>query len=70
MSSDVKPYLDSLTIRGLIVVVLGFLASHFGVDVAPEAVADKAIDVAAAVMQVVGIVVAAYGRVRADKPLG
>lgn len=67
---DTKAYLDSLTIRGLLVVVLGLVVSYFGVDIAPEVVADQVMEAAAVVIQVVGLVLAAIGRIRADKPLG
>ena len=65
-----KAWLDSLTIRGLLVVVIGLAVSNFGLPVDAEVLSDQIIEGLALVIDFVGLLMAAVGRQRADTPLG
>lgn len=61
-----KNFLTSKTIWGLIITVLGI----FGLgDVLPADFGEKAINATNAVLEIGGILIAAYGRFKADKAL-
>ncbi|MGR9413735.1 hypothetical protein GR211_22160 [Rhizobium leguminosarum] len=66
MMNDVKGILQSKTIWGLIIAALGTLLNKYGYEVSAL---DQAalVDQIALVMQVVGWLVAFYGRIRATK---
>lgn len=66
---ETKNPLESLTIRGLLVTLAGFIVAEFGLPVSPGVLADDVINVGGAVITLVGLVTAAVGRWRADKPL-
>ena len=64
-----KNPLESLTIRGLLVIVAGYLVTQFGLPIDAEVLADDVVEVGGAVIQLVGLVAAAVGRWRANEPL-
>ena len=67
--SSTKPGVESKTIIGIIVAVIGMLASRYGVDLAPDD--QKAlVDIVGQVVAVSGSVLGVYGRVTAKKSIG
>lgn len=64
-----KTWLESLTIRGLLVILFGVLVEHFGVQANPEVLADQVVELVALAIQFLGVAMAAFGRKRAEGPL-
>ena len=68
-----KPWYLSRTIWGAIAAILAAGLAAFGKHLSPDGqsvIADRAVDVAAAVATIVGGVVAIYGRVKAETKIG
>lgn len=64
-----KNPLQSMTVRGLLVVLLGAAVTYFGVELDPESTADTLIEAGGYVIQLVGVLMSYFGRARAKEPL-
>lgn len=62
-----KTWVSSLTIRGLLTIVVGNLMTTYGLPF--EGLTPALVDLLGHGLEVVGLVVAAYGRKRASAPL-
>lgn len=68
MPQRVKPWSESMTIRGLLIIVVGAVLQYVGVEEHAE-IAGPLADSVGYLIQAVGVVLAAKGRQRAKGPL-
>jgi len=68
MTQQVKPWSQSMTIRGLLIIVVGAVLQYAGVEEHTQ-LATPLADAFGYLIQAVGVVVAAKGRQRASGPL-
>jgi len=66
-----KPWYASKTIWGVALAGIGLIAAHWGVLIAPDdATLNGVIEIACKVAEVVGLVLALYGRIKAQSAIG